>query len=246
MTKPINRIVFATQKGGVGKSTSATLLASYLYFVKDQQVVVIDADYPQHSIHRLRALETKRLQDDENLVKAFLATGKEQVYPIANAKMTHVFDRPAPDQASVYEKASLPKIGADVIIIDTPGSVAVDGLGSILQNVDTVVIPLEPEEMSLLSSTQFLGALGQLIKATDHKVKIVAFWNKIRRRSHAELIEVQNPVLQAMGVHVLDHYLPESVKMKRSETRSTVIPVDFRALDLSNFMEELSNATSLN
>ena len=239
MIKAINRIVFATQKGGVGKSTMATMLASYMYFRQHHQVVVIDADYPQHSIKKLRNREMESLRSDEDQQREFVKSGREQVYPIASSRMVDVFQRPATDQPSTYEKASLPEIGADTIIIDTPGSVAIEGLGTILENVDHVIVPLEPEEMSLISSSEFLGALSRIKAVRDRGVKPIAFWNKVRPRSHQELIDVQNEVFRAAGIHVLQHHVPYSVKMKRNETRSTIFPVNFQAIDLTHFFKEL-------
>ena len=43
-------VSFATQKGGVGKSTFTIYAASWLHYVKGLNVAVVDCDYPQHSI----------------------------------------------------------------------------------------------------------------------------------------------------------------------------------------------------
>ena len=51
-------VAFATQKGGIGKSTVTALAANYLHNVKGHNVAVIDCDAPQHSIHGLRERET--------------------------------------------------------------------------------------------------------------------------------------------------------------------------------------------
>ena len=50
-------VAFATQKGGIGKSTVTALAASYLHNVKGYNVAVVDCDDPQHSIHGLREHE---------------------------------------------------------------------------------------------------------------------------------------------------------------------------------------------
>ena len=43
-------VSFASQKGGVGKSTFAIYAASWLHYVKGLNVAIVDCDYPQHSI----------------------------------------------------------------------------------------------------------------------------------------------------------------------------------------------------
>ena len=40
-------VAFATQKGGIGKSTVTALAASYLHNVKGYNVAVVDCDDPQ-------------------------------------------------------------------------------------------------------------------------------------------------------------------------------------------------------
>ena len=47
-------VAFSNQKGGVGKSAFTTLAASYLHYEGKRNVVVIDCDYPQHSIFAMR------------------------------------------------------------------------------------------------------------------------------------------------------------------------------------------------
>ena len=63
-------VAFATQKGGIGKSTVTALAASYLHNVQGHNVAVIDCDAPQHSIHGLRERETKLI--DESLYSRHL------------------------------------------------------------------------------------------------------------------------------------------------------------------------------
>lgn len=46
-------IAFASQKGGVGKSTLTVLAASWLHYLHGIRVAVVDCDYPQHTILKL-------------------------------------------------------------------------------------------------------------------------------------------------------------------------------------------------
>ena len=50
MKKEPTFIAFSTQKGGAGKTTLTVLMASYLYYVRGYDVVVVDCDFPQFSI----------------------------------------------------------------------------------------------------------------------------------------------------------------------------------------------------
>lgn len=45
MKKEPTFIAFSTQKGGAGKTTLTVLMASYLYYVRGYDVVVVDCDF---------------------------------------------------------------------------------------------------------------------------------------------------------------------------------------------------------
>uniref|UniRef100_UPI0025B28C4D nucleotide-binding protein n=1 Tax=Bacteroides acidifaciens TaxID=85831 RepID=UPI0025B28C4D len=49
MSEPVF-VAFATQKGGAGKSTLTALVASYLYYVQNVEVVAVDCDSTQHTL----------------------------------------------------------------------------------------------------------------------------------------------------------------------------------------------------
>ncbi len=51
-------VALSNQKGGVGKSTFTVLLASYFHYLKGYNVLVVDCDYPQHSISTMRDWES--------------------------------------------------------------------------------------------------------------------------------------------------------------------------------------------
>lgn len=53
MSDPIY-VAFATQKGGVGKSTLTALVASYLHYVEGVEVAAVDCDSTQHSLNIYR------------------------------------------------------------------------------------------------------------------------------------------------------------------------------------------------
>ena len=64
MKKEPKYIAFSTQKGGAGKTTLTVLVASYLHYVMDYNVAVVDCDYPQHSIVEMRERDLKMAMDD--------------------------------------------------------------------------------------------------------------------------------------------------------------------------------------
>lgn len=57
-------VAFATQKGGIGKTSVTVLVASYLHYVKGYNVAIVDCDYPQNSIMDIRDREIKLIEED--------------------------------------------------------------------------------------------------------------------------------------------------------------------------------------
>ena len=62
MKKETLLVAFSTQKGGAGKTTLTVLMASYFYYVKGMDVVVVDCDYPQFSIKDMRERDLKNIE----------------------------------------------------------------------------------------------------------------------------------------------------------------------------------------
>lgn len=64
--KPMKRdplfVALSNQKGGVGKSTFTVLLASYFHYLNGYNVLVVDCDYPQHSISTMRDWEVGNIE----------------------------------------------------------------------------------------------------------------------------------------------------------------------------------------
>ena len=55
-------VAFATQKGGIGKSTITALVANYFHNVKGYNVAVIDCDEPQYNLADLRDEELELIK----------------------------------------------------------------------------------------------------------------------------------------------------------------------------------------
>jgi cellulose biosynthesis protein BcsQ len=70
-------VAFATQKGGMGKTTLTVLTASYLHYVKGYNVAIVDCDHPQHSIEDIRKRDTDIVQTDMYYKRLAVAQFKE-------------------------------------------------------------------------------------------------------------------------------------------------------------------------
>src|SRR5699024_11162112 len=88
-TKKILKISFATQKGGVGKSTMTSLLASVLHYRLGYNVLIMDCDFPQHSLTKMRERDKRTVMQNEYhkrvALKQFQNISKK-AYPIIKCK----------------------------------------------------------------------------------------------------------------------------------------------------------------
>ena len=111
-------VAFATQKGGIGKSTVTALAASYLHNVQGHNVAVIDCDTPQHSIHGLRERETKLI--DESLYFKALACDhfrkiRKNAYPVIASDALNALD----DAERMLAEED---VKPDIVFFDMPGT----------------------------------------------------------------------------------------------------------------------------
>ncbi len=132
-------IVFANQKGGVGKTTLSILFANYLTRLK-KQVMFLDADH-QHSASAVR-------QEDENFQSSSAPYTLHEI-SLRDAKQVEI----------VINKA---KKFDGTVVIDCPGSIADAGIGVIFSHADIVVIPFEFDDIGLKATTDFIRVINHI------------------------------------------------------------------------------------
>ena len=129
-TKKTLKISFSTQKGGVGKSTMTTLLASVLHYRLGFNVLVMDCDFPQHSLTNMRERDKRTIMQNDYHKKAamkqFQAINKK-AYPIIKCKAETALEK-----ASEYRSQSA--VVPDVIFFDLPGTANTKGVLTTLKN----------------------------------------------------------------------------------------------------------------
>ncbi|WP_077196476.1 ParA family protein [Prevotella ihumii] len=134
------KIVFANQKGGVGKSTLCIMFANYLAW-KRKPVCIIDTDL-QKSILMQR-------QKDAQLFE-----GVEEPYSVQD------FDVNEPElMEQLMESASQVE---GYVLFDSPGNVSEDGLVPLFANADYIVCPYEYEDKTLDSTGVFVQVVNAI------------------------------------------------------------------------------------
>lgn len=148
------KISYSTQKGGVGKSTMTTLLASILHYRLGFNVLVLDCDFPQHSLTNMRERDKKTLMQNEYHKKAAMKqfqTINKKAYPIIKSKAEYALEK-----ASEYIGQSA--IVSDVIFFDLPGTANTKGVLTTLKMMDFIFSPITADRLVVESTLGFTKA----------------------------------------------------------------------------------------
>ena len=138
------RIIFANQKGGVGKSTLCILFANYLAW-KKQDVCIIDTDLQ-------KSISMQRKKDIE------IYEGQDEPYAVQD------FDVQDPDTMQQLMDSAAETEG--FVLFDSPGNVSEDGLVPMFTSADFIICPSEYEEKTLDSTGMFVQVINALRLAT--------------------------------------------------------------------------------
>ena len=152
-------VAFATQKGGVGKSTVTALVANYIHNVMGIDVAVIDCDEPQHSIAGLRDKETALIEKNDSLkavaCEHFRKSGRKG-FPIVRSNAVQALD----DADSLLsEKGYRPEI----VFFDLPGTVNSAGILRTIAQMDYIFAPVSADKAGLESTLSFLDVLQRMM-----------------------------------------------------------------------------------
>lgn len=149
-------ILFANQKGGVGKTTLCGLFSNYLSVIREVPLLVVDAD-PQQTY-------SNRRKDD-------LRREKNVPYKVQSVTIKS----PSSTRLIMQELKTLP----GTTIIDTPGSLTQEGMLELLMNADYIICPYYYDLNTLDSTRAFtLAVLRLRIANPQIKAKFIFICNK--------------------------------------------------------------------
>ena len=159
-TEPVltenNIILFANQKGGVGKTTLCALFSNYLAD-KEVPLLVLDADI-QQTLKKQREDDLKQLkqqspdEDPEKLVR----------YNVRSVTISNQQNTRAIMDYLKQQKAT--------IIIDTPGSLSQDGFVELIAKTDYIICPYH-YDMNTLGSTRVFALAVLKLKLAHPEIK---------------------------------------------------------------------------
>jgi cellulose biosynthesis protein BcsQ len=244
MNKPLF-MAYATQKGGVGKTTFTVLTASYLHYEKNLNVLVVDCDYPQYSILQMRERENETVSKDRQLK----ALAYEQ-FTRLDKKAYTILKASAESAISIVEGfLEQTKITIDLVLFDTPGTVNTSGMYKLLSELDVFLIPISADRVVLESSLNFAKAIGEMIKDKPQK-RLHLFWNLVDKREKTALYDIYSKGVASLKLPLLKTRVPDTKRYRKEilgagqrPFRSTLFPPDRQMAKGSNITELIDEVT---
>lgn len=237
-------VAFSTQKGGAGKTTLTVLIASYLHYVKEKNVAVIDCDFPQHSIFEMRERDFKMVDEDEfykgMAYEQITRLGGKKFYPIVESNPQEALN----DADELSEKEDF-----DYIFFDLPGTLNNKDLVIALANMDYIIAPIAADRVVMESTLNYMISVREnIINTGKSNIKAMyLLWNMVDGREKSDLYEVYEGVIKELDFATLKTFIPNSLRFRREQSesrrplfRSTLFPVDKSLIKGSN-IEELSD-----
>ena len=239
-------VAFSSQKGGVGKSTFTTLVASTMHYRLGYNIAVIDTDFPQHSLMKMKERDLVTVMENETLKKLAykqFTTINKKVYPIIKHKAENVLE-------AAQEFLSIAPEHVDVIFFDLPGTVNTPGILKALAGMNHIFTPITADRIVMESTLVFTQILQDvLMKKGETAIETInLFWNQVDGRESTPLYETYNQLIEHLGLRLMKSQIKSSARFRkeseadsRTVFRSTLMPPDERlmsACQLDLFMNE--------
>jgi len=232
-------VAISNQKGGIGKSAFTVLLASYFHYLKGKNVLVVDCDYPQFSIHSLRERDKHTVYKNETYKQMMVSQFSEL------KKKAYVVITARPDEAkdvadNFLETSEMP---IDVVFFDLPGTVNAKGIFKSIINMDYIFTPIMPDRMAMQSSMSFVATVQDYINLTPGAPlkEIHVFWNRVNNRVPADLVNIYDKIMGQLKLRVLTTKIPDTNRYEKELTlsgksffRCTLLPPPSKLLKGSN------------
>ncbi len=215
-------ISVASQKGGVGKSTTTTLLANFFFFHFGLKIAIVDADYAQFSISKRREDELKVTQKSEKLQSAYkMLYSNKEPYPIIRTKLKNL-------------DTELEKLGDefDYIFLDLAGTMYQPGIFDAYRKINHFLIPVAKDNFSLKSAVEFYKVITSKIKPQSVYESCFLFFNRVPRRHRVhKMLPVLMKQLPFMPIYMSEYIAYETAY------RSTLFPIPKAKMEAVKMME---------
>ena len=153
----MQRILVLNPKGGSGKSTIATNLASY--FASQGDHPLLSDNDPQGSSTRW----LKKRKQDQPLIHGVAAFER-------NSRMTRAWQMRVPSDAAH-------------VIIDTPAAISPQDMPEMTKNADAIIVPVMPSDIDIHASSKCIADLLLIAKVRRDENRIGVVANRVKRNT---------------------------------------------------------------
>lgn len=153
--RPLLRIVVLNTKGGCGKTTLTTNLASY-YAAHDYQTAILDADPQGSSLHWLQNRDASR-------PKVTGIPGAER-----NLRVTRTFQMHAP-------------LGTERLIVDTPAALNVAHFQDLTRGAHAILMPVLPSDIDIHAVSHCIADLLIAGRVTERSNRVAVVANRAKK-----------------------------------------------------------------
>lgn len=247
------KISFSTPKGGVGKSTLTILLASVLHYRFGYNVLILDCDFPQHSLANMRERDLKTIMQNEYHKRAAM-----KLYQSINKKAYLILNcKPEDALTTALEHVNQSAIEPDIIFFDLPGTANTKGVLTTLRAMDFIFSPITADRLVMESTLSFTKAFIGLPETNERNKnqKMWLFWNQVDGREKTGIYEIYQNVISELDLSVMASRIMDS-KRFRKETddtpnsifRSSLLPAEpqlMKATKIESFVEEFLKIVNL-
>lgn len=211
---------FASQKGGVGKSTLAEILASILYYEKNIPLIVVDCDGTQESFFKLRERDRDFIESSPNIGKELhqrLACYGKKAYPIIRSTPEHAIIN---TEQYIHKGTTAPLL----VIFDFPGHAATSALMELSIMMDYIISPIEADPQSLASSFAYAKTIKDLgVGYAESRIQdLFLLWNKVNRTASSMIIDLFSQNAKEQELKVFNSRIYNSVRFSRELAQSGV------------------------
>jgi len=225
-------ISVATNKGGVGKTSLITNLASVVAKETGKKVLIIDAD-GQSNCALAFNINPKGIEDS---IYDVLIGKKRAKEVIINAE-ENIDLLPSNDEMDFLEFDVLPnlkKMGNpfrllvnkleevqkeyDYIFIDTPPSIGLV-TGNVLTASDHVLIPLMPELYAVRGFLRMISIINQIKEDENKQLEIsgvIPMMVDTRTTLHSQMLQEARKICYEKGLPMLETVIPRSIQFSNS------------------------------
>ncbi|MCK5703499.1 MAG: ParA family protein [Cyclobacteriaceae bacterium] len=163
-------IIIGNQKGGVGKTTHAILLAHYLSLEKQKELLLLDMDFQG-------SRKTKWDQDLEIF-------DNEPLYEVLQLDLESF--------SSIFDKLNST---SGYVIIDLPGKIDDNNLVLVFEQADVVICPFSYDKLTFESTIVF----AQVIRHINMEVPIIFLPNRLKATVNYSIKKQVDQALSEFG-----------------------------------------------